>query len=120
MRFLKSVASVSYRIYSAVMILIGFGIIILAFINTPLQLQIVLGLIGMGFISLGLVQVKRAQNENRYENRLDQIITKLDEIQQELEKEEQSKGTGVVIADVLSSGLKYYTDRMTKQKEEEP
>lgn len=120
MRFLKSVASVSYWIYSAVMILVGFGAIILAFINSPLQLQIALGLIGMGFISLGLVQVKRAQNENRYEERLEQIITKLDEIQQKLEKEGQSKGTGVVIADVISSGLKYYADQMTRQKEEEP
>ncbi len=120
MRFLKSIIGISYWIYSAVMILIGFGAIILAFINSPLQLQIALGLIGIGFISLGLVQVKRAQNENRYENRLEQIITKLDEIQQELEKEEQSKGKGVVIADVISSGLKYYADHMAKQKEEEP
>ncbi|MFC1958322.1 hypothetical protein ACFLV6_00145 [Chloroflexota bacterium] len=34
-------------------------------------------------------------------------------------KEVQSKGTGVVIADVLSSGLKCYSDYLTKQKKEE-
>ncbi len=46
-------------------------------------------------------------------------MTKLDEIQQELKKEDQSKGTGVAIADVISSGLKYYSEYITKQKKEE-
>mgnify|MGYP000353679508 CR=1 FL=1 len=119
MRFLDSIASAAYWIYSAVMILIGLGIIILAFINSPLQLQIALGLIGVGFISLGLVQVKRAQNENRDAERFDQIIAKLDEIQQELKKEEQPARTGIAIADVITSGLKYYADQITKPKKEE-
>jgi len=119
MRFLESIANVSYLLYSAVMIVIGLGIIILAFMNSPIQLQIVLGLIGLGFITLGLVQVKRGQDRKKNEERFDIIVTKLDEIQQELKNDEQNKGTGVVIADVLSSGLKYYSDYLTKQKEEE-
>jgi len=76
-----------YWLYSAVMIVIGLGIIILAFINSPIQLQIALGLIGLGFITLGLVQVKRGQDRKISEERFDIIVTKLDEIQQKLEKE---------------------------------
>ena len=119
MKFLKSISSMSYWIYSIVMIVIGLGMIVLAFINSPIQLQIALGLTGLGFISLGLVQIKRAQNENRDEERFDQIMNKLDEIQQELEKEEKPEGKGIAIADVITSGLKYYAEYITKQKKEE-
>ncbi|MFC1933222.1 hypothetical protein ACFLXU_06340 [Chloroflexota bacterium] len=119
MRFLALIVDVSYWLYSVVMIVIGIGIIILAFMNSPIQLQIALVLIGLGFITLGLVQVKRGQDRKINEKRFDLIVTKLDEIQQELKKDEQNKGTGVVIADALSSGLKYYSDYLTKQKEEE-
>ena len=101
------------------MVVSGLGIIILAVFNSPLQLQIVLGLIGLGFIILGLVQVKRLQDEKRDKGRFDEIIAKLDEIQQELKKEEQPKGTGIAIADVISSGLKYYSEYITEQKKEE-
>ncbi len=91
----------------------------LAFINSSLQLQIALGLIGLGFISLGLVQLKRARDESVNEKRFDQIMVKLDEIRQEFEKEDQPKRTGVSIADVITSGMKYYSEYTTKQKKEE-
>ena len=119
MRFLISIVNVSYWLYSAVMIAIGLGIIILAFINSPIQLQIVLGLIGLGFITFGLVQVKRGQDRKINEERFDILVVRLDEIQQELKKEDQSKGTGVAIADVITSGLKYYADQIAQSKEEE-
>ncbi len=118
MRFLESIVNVSYWLYSAVMIVIGLGIIILAFMNSPIQLQIALGLIGLGSITFGLVQVKRGQDRKINEERLNIIVTKLDEIQQELKKEDQPKGAGVVIADVISSGLKYYADQITKSRKE--
>ncbi len=119
MRFLESIASVSYWLFSAVMILIGFTTIILAVFNSPWQLQIGLGLIGLGFIALGLVYVKRVQNESINEKRFDQIIVKLDEIQQELKKEDQPKRTGVAIADVITSGLKYYSEYKKKEEKHE-
>ncbi len=119
MRFLESIVNVSYWLYSAVMIVIGLGIIILAFMNSPIHLQIALGLIGLGLITLGLVQVKRGQDRKISEERFDIIATKLDEIQQKLEKEDQPKGTGIAIADVLTSTLKYYTDQITKSKKKE-
>ena len=119
MRFLESIVNVSYWLYSAVMIVIGLGIIILAFMNSPIQLQIALGLIGLGFITLGLVQVKRGQDRKISEERFDIIVTKLDKIQQKVEKEDQPKGAGIAIADVLTTTLKYYTDQITKSKKKE-
>ena len=119
MRILESVINVSYWLYSAVTIAIGLGIILLAFMNSPIQLQIALGLIGFGFIAFGLVQVKREQDRNKNGDRFDTIMTKLNEIQQELKKENQSKGTGVAIADVITSGLMCYAEHMTKQQKKE-
>ena len=119
MRFLEAIVNASYWLYSAVMIVIGFGIIILASINSPLQLQIALGFVGLGFVTLGLVQVKRERDRKVNEERFDITVTKLDEIQQELKKADQSKGTGVVVADILSSSLQYYTDYLIKRKKEE-
>lgn len=119
MRFLESIAGVSSRLFSAIMILIGLATVILAVINSPWQLQSALGLIGLGFITAGLVYVKRGQQEKLNEQRFDRIMAKLDEIQQELKKKEQPKGTGIAIADVISSGLKYYAEHMTKQEKEE-
>ena len=111
--------SASHWLYIAVMILIGLGTIILAFINTPVQLQIALGLIGLGFISLGLVQVKRARDANRSEERFNEIMAKLDEIQTEIKEKEQPGKSGIAIADVISSGLKYYAEQMTRKDKED-
>ena len=119
MRFLVFIASVSFRLFCTVIILIGFTTIILAVFNSLWQLQIALGLIGLGFIVLGLIYVKRAQNESINEKRFDQIMVKLDEIQQELKKEDQSKRTGVAIADVITSGLKYYSEYKKKEEKHE-
>ena len=103
-----------------VIILVGIGLIITAFIAPPLQMQIAAALIGLGFICLGLMTLKRNQDKKRDEERYEQLITKLDQIQQELEKIEEPKGKGVAIADVIASGLKYYTEHMSKPKEEKP
>ena len=119
MRFLKSIVNISYWLCSAVMIVVGIGIIILAFMNSPLQLQIALGLIGLGLIASGLVQVKRGQDRRINEERFGIIVTKLDDIQQELKNDDQPKVRGAIIADVISSGLKSYSEYMTKQKKEE-
>ena len=102
-----------------VIILVGLGLITTAFIDSPWQLQIATALVGIGFICLGLMQLKRARERTQDEERFDQIMTKLEQLQQELEKKEESKGTGVVIADVISSGLKYYSEYMTRQKKED-
>ncbi|MFH1651832.1 MAG: hypothetical protein ABID87_07030 [Chloroflexota bacterium] len=115
----KLIVRISYQALGIAVMSIGLGMVVIAFINSPFHIKIASGLIGLGFITLGLVQVKRLQDEKRDKGRFDEIIAKLDEIQQELKKEDKPKGTGVVIADVISSGLKYYTEHMTKQPKEE-
>ena len=104
MNLIKLIVRTSYQSFGIVMMLTGLGMVVMAFMNSPIQLQIALGLIGLGFITLGLVQVKRGQDRKKNEERFDLIVTKLDEIQKELKKEDQPKGTGVTIADVISSG----------------
>ena len=111
MNLIKSIA--------IVIILVGLGIIVAAFIGSMLQLQIAAALVGTGFICLGLMQFKQDNDRKRDEEKFNQIMAKLDEIQQELEKEEEPKNKGVAIADIISSGLKYYSEYMTKPKKEE-
>ena len=118
MSFTKLIASVSHGIFGAVIILSGLGIIILAFMNSPLQLQIAMGFIGLGFVSLGLVQVKRIHDGKEEKERLEQIMTKLNQIQQELQKKQQPERGGTFIADILGSGLKYYADKIKDVKSE--
>ncbi len=118
MNFIKSIVSVSYGIFGAMIILSGLGIIILAFMNSPWQLQMVMGFIGLGFIFLGLVQVKRVQDRKGDKERFEQIIARLNQIQQELKKEKQPERGGTVIADILTSGLKYYADKIKNEKSE--
>ena len=119
MRFSKFLNSASSRILGTVMIAIGLGIGILALINPPIQLQIALGLIGLGFISMGLVQVKHTREDYRDEKRFNQVIAKLDEIQQELQEDKEAKRRGTTIAEIISSGLKYYADQKNKPKKDE-
>ena len=102
MNIIKLIVSTSYQSFGIVMMLIGLGTVVMAFINSPSQLQIAMWIIGLGFFSLGLVQIKRAQNEKAEEERFNKIIVKLDEIQQELKKEEPTKGAGVDIHAILA------------------
>ena len=114
MRFIKTVIDSSNRFLSIVTILIGIAIVFMAFVNSPIQLQIALGLIGAGIISIGLVQIKRVQDSKK----ITQILTVLSEIQQELAKPKEPESGHTVIADVFSAGLKYYTDHVSEQMKE--
>ena len=119
MNIIKLIVSTSYQSFGIAIMLIGLGTIIMAFINSPLQLQIAMWIIGLGFFSLGLVQIRYTKNAEAEEERFNKIIAKLDEIQQELRKEEQPKMAGVDIANVISTGLSYYSEYITRQKKEE-
>ena len=111
MNYTKSIA--------IVIILAGIGIIVTAVTSSTPQLQIAGALAGVGFICLGLLQLIRKQDRKRNEQRFEQIMAKLEQIQQELQKEDRPKGGGVAIADVIASGLKYYSEYMAKPKKEE-
>ncbi len=100
-----------------ILIIIGIVFIVLMFFH-PIS-EIALAVAGLGFILSGFIQLGQARNSEQNKKQFEQLMTKLSEIQQGLEKVEQPRGTGVVIADVIGSGLKYYTEHMTKPKKEE-
>ena len=100
-----------------ILIIIGIVFVILMFFN-PIS-DTALAIAGLGFILSGFIQLGQARNSERNRKQSKQIMAKLEQICHELEKEDQPKGTGVAIADVLTSGLKYYTEHMAKPKKEE-
>jgi hypothetical protein len=117
---MKTIIDKAEYILSAVLVVIGTCTIVMAFFNSPIQLQIVMGLAGIGFISLGILQLKTARDKKKDGMKFELICAKLDEIKQELEKiEEKPNGKGIAIADIISSGLKYYTEHMNRDKDEE-
>ncbi|MBN1213575.1 MAG: hypothetical protein JXA92_13470 [candidate division Zixibacteria bacterium] len=119
MKITESITNAAYRSHGIVMGALGLGLIALAFFVSPAALQTASGLGGLGFISLGLAQVKRLRDEKRDEERFHQIMNRLEEIQKELRKSESAGGKGVVIADILNSTLKYYTENLRRPEDEE-
>ena len=112
----------SIRIYPvavAVIILTGIGIIITAVFASSTPLQIALGLGGVGLISLGLIVIKLVHDEKESQEKLDALLQKIDEVQQEMQKEEKKDNSGIAIADIISSGMKFYTDFKSKDKTDE-
>ena len=109
----------NYSIPIAIFIMfLGLVIIGTAVISPMLELKIALAIAGLAFILSGFIQLGQARNSEQNKKRFEQIMAKLEQICQELQKEDESKGKGVVIADVIASGLKYYADHMTKPKKE--
>lgn len=115
---MKALINNAHGIFCTIMALIGIGLVVLAFLNSPLEIQVALGLAGLGFMSLALVQVKRSRDRKESKERFKEILSKLEEIQQEM-KEKQPERSGTAIADIITSSLKYYADQMTKPKKEE-
>ena len=115
---MKSTNRTIYLAAAASLLLAGIGIIILAFLNTPLELQIILGLIGLGFVVMSPVPLGLARREQKADEKFAQLMTKLDEIKDELHKREEKQGkSGVAIADIISSGMKLYSDFVKKDKD---
>jgi hypothetical protein len=100
-----------------ILIIIGILFFALMFFH-PIS-DIALAIAGSGFILSGFIQLGQARGSEQNKKQFEQIMTSLKEITQSLQKEGESKGKGVVIADVLSSGLKYYAEHMTKPKKED-
>ena len=100
-------------------IVTGVTVFITSFFSQIFELKIALLIAAAGLIGSGIAQLGQAQEKRQYYQRFDKIMDKLEKIEKELEKIEQPKNTGVAIADVLASGLKYYTKHMNKQEKEE-
>ncbi|MFC1981599.1 hypothetical protein ACFLVN_05105 [Chloroflexota bacterium] len=115
MRFLKIIIEESNLFLGVITILSGIAVVSLVFINEPLQLQIALGLIGLGVIAIGLAQIKRSQDSKK----MDRILSELNEIQQELRKPREAETGRTAVADVITTGLKYYADHMARNSRQE-
>jgi ABC-type transport system involved in cytochrome bd biosynthesis fused ATPase/permease subunit len=112
----------NYSLPIAIVIMaLGLTIIVIAFISPMLELKIALALAGAAFVSSGAIQLGQAQDKKRNDQKLEQLMRNLEEIKQAIqkEKEDESKGKGVVIADVIASGLKYYAENIAQPKKEE-
>lgn len=111
--------SLSYRIIGILVIIAGIGLIALAFIDPAMLVQIAIGLIGVIGILLGLLILRRINDTDLVEKRYDRIMEKLEEIQSGLQKEDQKGKTGIAIADVITSGLKYYSEQISRKDKDE-
>jgi hypothetical protein len=100
-----------------ILIFIGVVFFVLMFFN--LISDIALAVAGAGFILSGFLQLGLARYSKQKERQLQQLMAKLEEIQQEIKNVDKQKDKGVIIADVLNSGLKYYAEHMTKSKRED-
>jgi cadmium resistance protein CadD (predicted permease) len=116
---MKSIIDRADYIMCAALIIIGASLVVLAFFNSPVQLQFTVGLAGLGFICLGLLQLKKVRENDENLEKIELINNKLEEIKREIEKKEKAKGTGVAVADIISSGLKYYSEHINKAKNED-
>ena len=119
MNLIKSGSIKLYPIAVVVIILAGVGIIIAACLASSLPLQIALGLGGAGLIFLGSIIIKLVHDERQSQEKLDAIMTKLDELQQELQKKEETGKSGIAIADIINSSLKFYSEYKSRDKKEE-
>ena len=106
------------KLVAIIIIIIGLVAIVSAFFS-QMEFQVALALAGAAFIFYGIVQYGKVLERQKDEERYRQLMDKLEEIRLELEKKEQPKGTGVAIADVISSGLKYYAEHIAQPKQED-
>jgi hypothetical protein len=114
--------SLSIKIYPAaiiIVILAGIGIIIAAGFAASLPLKIALGLGGVGLVFLGIIVIRVVHEEKHSQEKLDALLVKLDELHQEMKQEEKQGKSGIAIADVISSSLKFYADYKEKERSEE-
>ena len=119
MNFMQSYILKLYPVAVVVIILAGIGVFISAFLASDIQLQIALGLGGVGLFSLGMIIIKLARDTKKAQEKLDAIIAKLDELEQELQKKEEPGKSGVAIADIINSSMKFYSEYKSKEKKEE-
>jgi len=109
-----------YSIPVGILIMVtGVAVFITSFFSQTLELQIALSIVAVGLVCSGIVQLGQAQEKKQDDQRFKEIMDRFEKIEKELEKMAQPKNTGVAIADVLASGLKYYTEHMNKSEKEE-
>ena len=119
MNFIQSYILKVYPVATILVVLAGIGIFISAFLASDIQIQIALGLGGVGLFSLGSIIIKLARDAKKAQEKLDSIMAKLDELQQEIQKKEEPGKSGFAIADIINSSLKFYSEFKDREKKEE-
>jgi hypothetical protein len=117
--YIKSLSIRIYPVAVAIVILAGIGIIVAAGFAASLPIQIALGLGGLVLIFLGIIAIRVIHEERQSQEKLDVLLTKLDELREEMKQEEKQGKSGIAIADVISSSLKFYADYKEKEHPEE-
>lgn len=116
---MKSLIIRIYPVAVVIVILAGIGIIVAAGFAASLPIQIALGLVGLGLIFLGIIVIRVIHEEKQSQEKLDVLLTKLDELREEMKQEEKQGKSGIAIADIISSSLKFYADYKEKEHPEE-
>lgn len=119
MDYMKSFSTRIYPVAVTIVILAGVGIAIAAGFAASVPVKIALGLGGAGLVFLGLLIVRVIHEERRAIEKMDVLLEKLDAIQQEIQQEDKPNKSGIAIADVISSSLKFYADYKGKERSEE-
>ena len=70
-------------------------------------------------ILLGLTIFRRINDIDLVQKKYDRIMAKLEEIQEGFQKEDQKGKTGIAIADVITTGLKYYSEQISRKDKDE-
>jgi hypothetical protein len=117
--YMKSLSIRIYPVAVAVVILAGIGIIVAAGFAASLPIQIALGLGGVGLIFLGIIVIRVIHEEKQSQEKLDVLLTGLDELREEMKQDEKQGKSGIAIADIISSSLKFYADYKEKEHPEE-
>jgi hypothetical protein len=116
---MKSLIIRIYPVAIAIVILAGIGIIVAAGFAASLPIQIALGLGGLGLIFLGIIVIRVIHEEKQSQEKLDVLLAGLDELREEMKQEEKQGKSGIAIADIINSSLKFYADYKEKEHPEE-
>jgi hypothetical protein len=109
-----------YLLAAIILALAGTGGIVSSGFVDPVAMRVGLELGGVGLLGLGLLAFRLGQAEARAEERHRELLAKLDELKEELKnQEEKPRNSGVAIADIFGTGLKWYSDYVTRNKEEQ-
>jgi uncharacterized membrane protein len=109
-----------YSKYLAILIMVlGLVLVILIAFSSNPELKFTLALAGIAIILSGFIQIMQVQDNKLEDERYRKIMEKLEKIEKDIESLEQPKSSGAVIADVISSGLKYYAEHMAEPKKED-
>lgn len=109
-----------YLLAALILALAGIGGIVSSGFVDSVAARVGLELGGVGLLALALLAFRLGQAEARAEERHRELLAKLDEVKEQIkQQEEKSQKSGIAIADIFGSGLKWYQDYVNREKEDQ-